>query len=361
MRNKAIDTVGGIMILFMIYRHVILFLNDGSWFTEALTYYPLLFFMAWFFFKGGMFHRKEALEKTLVKGIQRLLVPYLVFSAVAVILTALVYGCVQGMEGVLSVIRDVPVYLKREGAVICNSPLWFILSLFFVRMFFSAARELHIPVVCIALVSLAASYGLYLASLPIGLYFENIATGLFFYSSGYLLKDRQYDNNVFFISAFIYVVYLGYCLLRRDVVGEFVINTHTPYLPTILYYLAGIVTIDNLFRRFSFLQSDWLARIGQDSMVYYITHFIPIFLILFLNETVFHLNQWIVLLLLVLSLVVLLPLCKRILAKERCRWMTGSGKPWISISVNHTAALVGTFMIALAMTAYVVRLLIYTA
>ena len=356
MRNKAIDTVGGIMILFMIYRHVILFMNDGSWFTGALTYYPLLFFMAWFFFKGGMFHREEALEKTLVKGIQRLLVPYLVFSAVAVILTALVYGCVQGMEGVLSVIRDIPVYLKREGAVICNSPLWFILSLFFVRLFFSAAREPHIPVVCIALVSLAASYGLYLASLPIGLYIENIATGLFFFSSGYLLKDRQYDKGVFWVSAVIYVVNLGYCLVRRDVVGEFVINTHTPYFPTILYYLAGIITFDNLFRRFSGLQSDWLARIGQDSMIYYITHFTPIYLILFLNENVFHLNQWMVLSLLVISLVILLPLCKRVLAQDRFRWMTGTGKSLMSIPVNHTVALVGTLMTALAMTAYVLRL-----
>ena len=89
------------MILFMILRHSLVDTVKDTIFGGVIAYYPLLFFMAWFFFKGGMYYREESLATCISKGITRLLVPYAVFSVIAVIVAMIVRGCLSGVSGVL--------------------------------------------------------------------------------------------------------------------------------------------------------------------------------------------------------------------------------------------------------------------
>lgn len=131
----------------MIYRHCLLAGGLLSPLIENTVFnYPLMFFMAWFFFKAGMFHRDTVLQKVFNKAVGRLLVPYIVFSIIAIVIIGLNHFALEKVSGFVGVIKDVPIYLKREGAVICNAPLWFLLSLFFVRLFFSLLTKLRIPI-----------------------------------------------------------------------------------------------------------------------------------------------------------------------------------------------------------------------
>lgn len=325
-RDRSIDAVGGIMILLVIYRHCLTATASlGSTLVgSAITYYPLLFYMAWFFFKSGMYFKgSEPLEESIKKGTIRLLVPYLCFSAIAIAVSLVLNGVFFGSAGIHKVLSDIPLHLKREGAVVCDSPLWFLLSLFFVRVFFSAANRLHIPAWCPACVSLVAAFGLYRMDLPIGLYFENIALGLFFYSMGYVFKEIQYKKAFFIASAIVYVAFLIYCFVTKNVVSEFVVNTHTPYLPTVLFCLFGCILVNNLSKRLNWGSSRFLSTIGADSMTYYVTHFIIIYSVLTFDKATLHLSDWPLFLLLVISVAVLLPLLAKLFARPRLKWMTG--------------------------------------
>lgn len=359
MRNKAIDTVGGVMILFMILRHCFIDTVKDSLFGGVIAYYPLLFFMAWFFFKGGMFYRDEPLAASISKGFTRLLVPYFVFSLIAVILASIVYGCLDGIQGIQGVFQRIPVYVKREGAVDCNAPLWFLLSFFLVRVFFTFARSLHIPSWCVSICALLAAFGLYRAQFPIGQYYGNTAMGLFCFSMGYLLKDLQYHKALFIPSTVIYVTYLVYCCCTRSVVGIFNSNVHTPFFPTALYYIAGCIFVNNLFTRVPKLQSDFLAGIGYDSMSYYVVHFPVIYLAWAVERAVFHMSDVATTFSLVILELALLPFLVKPLSHPKCLWMTGRG-PLSSLVIlkNQTIAYLLTASAIVFLSLYVIQYII---
>ena len=191
MRDTSIDNVAGVMILYMMYRHCLVSPLKASLVGGYITYYPLLFFMAWFFFKGGMFYKDEPVLETARKGLRRLILPYLTFSALALLVSLGTHAILEGAEGIKHVIGEIPVYIKREGALVCNAPLWFLPTLFAVRVLFSAGRWMRIPAPVLAAVGLACGYGLYRADLPIGLYWGNTALGLCFFALGYALKKIQ--------------------------------------------------------------------------------------------------------------------------------------------------------------------------
>ena len=359
-RDHSLDALGGLLIIFVIFRHCLCADGTIDSTLEGLCYYPLLFYMAWFFFKGGMFYHGKSLSQTIVKSVERLGIPYLVFTLLAIVVGISLYGILAGIDGVRQFLAGIPVHLKREGAVEFNAPLWFIFSLFFVRIFYAFSHEIHIPSYVISVISLLCAWGLYRASLPIGVYFENIALGLFFFSLGDLMKDVQYNKYVLWASLLYYVIYLTYCLIDKQVIGEFIINTHTPYLPTVIYYIAGIVVFDNLFRSFTKLQAKFLISIGEDSIVYYTSHFIILSSVLLLNDYVFGLNNVCRFIVLIISMVILLPLIAKLFSVPKFKWMTGNDIS-LKISISRTISLLLTGFIALVMSGYVILYLIRLA
>lgn len=315
------------MILFMILWHCLVGAVKTSIFGSVLVYYPLLFFMAWFFFKGGMYYKSEPLSACIWKSIDRLLLPYFFFSLISVVVALFVRGLVSGFPALSEVLNNIPKYIKLEGAVECNAPLWFLLTLFLVRIFFSFSQNLKIPAILVALVSLLSSLGLYLANLPIGLYFENIALGLFFFSLGYIFRDLQYKSSIYYISLAFYCVFLVYCFIDRSVIGTFNNNTLTPYLPVILFFIAGCIVVNNIFTKHKNLQIDFLSRIGEDSMLYYLAHFIIIISLVYIRDNLLpDTSDWILFIIILVSEVVFLPLFVNALRKPVFAFITGNNK-----------------------------------
>lgn len=77
-RDKSLDTISGILILWMIYEHYNV--SSGLYLSFAP---PFLFcFMAWFFYKSGMFHKQKKDTKIVVQGWKRLIIPYISFTVI---------------------------------------------------------------------------------------------------------------------------------------------------------------------------------------------------------------------------------------------------------------------------------------
>ena len=131
-RDYSLDAVCGLMIIYMIYGHICLWSG-----VEQIELFPrlLFYFMPWFFFKSGMFFREKTLKKEFVNGVKKLIVPYIVFSIIGQLVFYLMWiakGETSCQLYILAPLRT----LLHEGAVVGNSPLWFLLSLFCVKIIF---------------------------------------------------------------------------------------------------------------------------------------------------------------------------------------------------------------------------------
>ena len=320
------------MILFMIYRHCLI---PGHLLPTAIEdtvlYYPLMFYMAWFFFKSGMYHRDVSLQEILKKSVDRLLIPYLAFSIISLAIAGLFHGILEGFTGLISVIKEIPFYLKKEGAVICNAPLWFLLSLFLVRLLFSVLRKLKIPVVLTLLASLLSGWLIFEFKLPVGLYFGNTALGLTFFCAGFLFKEKQYRNSIFSLSVLVYTGLLVFWFFSKPL-SDFHTNIHQPYLLVSLYLLAGCILINNVFKRLPGIQSRILTTIGKESMTLYVTHFIFISSFLYLNKQAWCLSGGMMALITMITLALFLPLLIKLFNRPKLQWLVGKKTPAYSLS-----------------------------
>lgn len=66
-RDKYIDRISGIMILYMMLYHVFQW-SDLSEINYSYWMIPLSFFMFWFFYKSGMFYQRKSSSEILCGG-----------------------------------------------------------------------------------------------------------------------------------------------------------------------------------------------------------------------------------------------------------------------------------------------------
>ena len=131
MRDNSLDTVGGIMVLYMIFGHCCppeLLDYDFRRFL-MLTLYC---FMPWFFFKSGMFHRDSLnVKETWKRTFPKLARPYIVFSILGFLFLFL-ENWLKGKDLIhftLSQARVTLFHSANSGAV----HLWFLVTLLLVK------------------------------------------------------------------------------------------------------------------------------------------------------------------------------------------------------------------------------------
>ena len=83
------DTVGGILLIYMILTHCFQWASLYPEF-DRFTYF-LNFFMPWFFFKGGMFYKPRTNKEIVKIGYKRLIVPFIWFSIIGTIILWIKY------------------------------------------------------------------------------------------------------------------------------------------------------------------------------------------------------------------------------------------------------------------------------
>lgn len=266
------------MLVFMIYTHIAQrydFYKTN--YTQALLY---LFgcFMPWFFFKGGMFFKKEIEFKIYcLNSIRRLLYPYILWSIVGTI-TYIIYKYVQsGFCDLGKVLSDFVFVFFFNGSVEGNLPLWFLFSLFFVRIlhhFFSIyinRKEL------LAFLLFVIAYYLSAIGFARPMWIGNICLGWCFFCLGDILKDIQFKRNLFYCAILIFVTIE---ILEFSMVGfrsnKLICGN---YIFWFFEALCGIIIFNNVFllleKHTPFSSSSFascMAFIGKKTMTVYVTH-----------------------------------------------------------------------------------------
>lgn len=128
-----LDSVGAILLIHMIIGHCCQW--SGTYSIYSTYTYWLSFFMPWFFFKAGMFFKSRPMKEEIQKSFRRLMIPYIDFSIIGTVLLwgKLLVSNEFSYRSILSSIKS----LLVAGAVPGNLALWFLLSLFIVRILFS--------------------------------------------------------------------------------------------------------------------------------------------------------------------------------------------------------------------------------
>ena len=67
-RDLSIENISGLLIIYMILHHIFQW-SDLNVINQTYWMRPLSFFMAWFFYKSGMFYKDRKCKEILLGGI----------------------------------------------------------------------------------------------------------------------------------------------------------------------------------------------------------------------------------------------------------------------------------------------------
>lgn len=211
------DILSAVMLLFMMHHHICgaCELMDAP--IHMVPYEVLYFYLAYFFYKAGIFyHPEKSLKEVCINSAKRLLVPFVIFTTIGYVL----FGARQvgfsprEFEYWWWPVRQIFAIGRVEG----NGPLWFLLSLFLVRVIYQTTKgnkwlQTAIIILCFIIAIVGNHYSIRPRTI------SNVALGVFFYGLGYLLRDFQYDKRVgiasvcLFVATYIWMSIFGWHLI----------------------------------------------------------------------------------------------------------------------------------------------------
>lgn len=292
-RDNTMDIVAGILIIRMILGHYMSMCGLKETFLFESTNL-LFFYMPWFFYKSGMFCSRERKElKTFLKNnIQKFIIPCAIFSVIGTLI-AILSAVITEKSVISAIVGDCRSFIFH-GSTSWNGPLWFLISLFFVRVVFNYIRDYvnHYAFMA-ALLIMAFLHYLFLANHGI-YWFGNICSGLLFYIIGMKFKQLQY-NRWSVIVSIIVLVLIGFT--KPTIVtmfGNFLLYDDGIYLLWYPFCIAGIIIFNNIVKYIGkYFTHYHFDDIGQHSMVYYVIHFPLGYLVCALYEYYSeHQNNW---------------------------------------------------------------------
>lgn len=286
-RSIYLDNICCVLILHMIYTcHISYSCGGYKPLPIAMIGTTLSFFMSWFFFKGGMMHKKSTIKELFKKSVKRLLLPFVIFLFIGFVL-----DCVIKFTNIENL--TIPSFIKAEISNLISTCIiwptgasWFLLSLFVARIAFNFLYTKVHPLLITATFA-CASYGIFLMinhGWTFGLhmpghntflniptfYMGNMCHGLAVYSLGYYIKDRQF-NKAIFLFAFILFV------LKYFIPASIDFRANNPsgvnFMLAVIYGMSGCIVINNIFKRFANKRIPVITHIGVNSMVYYLIHY----------------------------------------------------------------------------------------
>ena len=268
-RDRSIDFAAGLMIVSMILMHIRFF--SGTKICSILTdLFP--FYMAWFFFKSGMFHKERDYKEQAKNGFNKLIRPFLIYSMVGIVLYLLLYDDM-----------NVKLFVKEFvmlGSFPGSQHLWFLLSLFFATFLFKATKDHWSAILLLAIVLVLFHYNSknHIVGFPvfgdIPYIWGNIISGCLFMYCGYRLKEFQYHRWVFITSLVLYVIMFITCYSNVDMRTNSVLKGGLQWYP---FSLFGIIALNNLSKFISeCVVSRPLIYIGRHSLTFYIYHWFVI-------------------------------------------------------------------------------------
>ena len=253
-RDLSLDAVSGMFILFMMYCHLMFWSQLFTLSFHAFLLHALTCYMAWFFFKGGMFARAEAgLRVTVRRSFSRLIVPFLVFSVIGLLAYWLDLRTAGPVSARWFAARIGRFFLHR-GSFYGNLPLWFLLTLFLVRLLYCGLVRLRhadsmaaLIVLLLYLLRYRGVAGLIDANRPVYPFtFYNVLVGLVFYWLGFRLS-RVADRRHMKLAS---LAIVALCLPWRQIAFDFrSCRADGDFLLTLLYMLTSCIVALGAARR----------------------------------------------------------------------------------------------------------------
>ena len=284
-RKYYLDTIGGILLIHMIVGHCC------QWSYTFSTYqtwtFWLDFFMPWFFFKAGLFFKSRPLKDELHKSFRRLINPYIYFSIIGTLLLWVKMG-INGdlaLRSLLSPIKNIIFFGSAQG----NLALWFLLSLFVVKLSFSFIhtkislanvrfiKYLWVGVLCIwCLLFIPVYYLLAMNNIKYPLWLSNISSGMLFFTIGYFLRDFKPNKILVLILLIGYLlVMIFYPTTVNMRSGNLERGNFLLWVPTAV---LGILTFNSIFCIW-LNKKNLLSTIGSKTMPYYCLHWCVIIVV----------------------------------------------------------------------------------
>lgn len=281
-RRIDIDIASGFFVLWMINIH----LGDWNWCTktgpiDSLLKYLVIPFMPWFFYKAGMLAKQREIKDEIKYSAKKLLWPFLCITIISHLLYCLRLYFEFNETSLTAYIINPIAALFIRGASQGSAALWFLTSLFFVRVLYCAFYKYKYRNVILVLLSFVIASIVRLINTKSGLpiytgqdgtvcpvWMVNIPLGLLFFSLGNILKDIQYNIKFFSISVISIVFLVAFFNAGLDFRTG---SGDGLFLSWIIISTSAIIILNNVFRIVPF---EWtrLQLIGKDAMVWYVLH-----------------------------------------------------------------------------------------
>jgi len=290
-RIQHIDFAAGIMIIWMIIYHALgctgVYNKLGGELTNPCVLFPYLsFFMPWFFYKSGQFFRKRPWKEQLNKDARKLLRTFVIWSVIGYVMF-LAFGMLQHTLTLRSATYSIVRGLFLTGKVPINEPLWFLLTLFGVRLMANiilpkkGEKYYIMKILMLALMGYIVAYLAYRFNHRLLPYWvANGAAGFSFFVLGYGLKEYENKRWLIIPCLMIYIVscFTGFpmvdMLFNKLIAGN--------YLFWIPVALCGIVTFNTICRfTCKYISIRPIEIVGQNAMTIYVTHILILLTIQF--------------------------------------------------------------------------------
>lgn len=200
--------------------------------TEKRLYDIMSFFMHFFFFSSGYFHKSKS--DYIKNKVQKLLIPYVVFTLIGIIVYEANRLYFTGHFQALSI-----GYYFRNMCFYSNPPCWFLYSLFVINVLcknIDRVKNRHLAILICASVVFASMLS---NKEPIFLGYNNVLLGTAVYLCEYLFRRLEHVvDGLFFIV--LYVSFAVSCIIFFPQRIEFVNN----YLVKGNYFVCFIYSID---------------------------------------------------------------------------------------------------------------------
>ncbi len=269
-RNRSLDITAGFFLCYMIVYHVCQWFSLCDTFLfQILTY--LNFFMPWFYFKGGMNFRNQDTHTLVHKSAKRLLIPFVQWSMVGLLIGGIIDVGLNGHFTLIEYLKYNAHILIYDWSVAGNMPLWYLISLFIVRIIVNVSEKCRISIMATACAGLIIAIAAHFVIAETQYHWTNVFSGIFFFCCGIMMKNFQEHKWVVCAGIMGYilcsVISRPYVDMKTNILSE------GYYLLWPIWSLVGIITINAISRIVTgYARCLPLEFVGQYSMYFYVIH-----------------------------------------------------------------------------------------
>lgn len=321
-RKDYLDWLCGLMILQMIAGHLVDNSQTNHVFDGLL--HILSFFMPWFFFKSGMcFHPTNNLHTTIQKSFKRLIIPFIVWGLIGeavYIALSLIFHPEYDWKFYARIVKASIIDGKPAGG---NGPLWYLFSLFIIRVGYSYINGKCSDILLLVL-SLAIPATMYYTGWNWLYVISHTLVGFFYFIAGYKLAKYQFNKTILVIALVLFISLAVFSPSYMSMTANDMIYGN--YISDFIYSLSAIIITNNLIRitPLELLNILNLKSIGRDSMVYLVVHRPVLITCMYICPVIGIHEPLYIALAMAISLTIIISICLKWLRHPNYKWMVGA-------------------------------------